>query len=82
MCWHVLNFFNVYMVERFNMKELCSDSQWFGVPFGKQEVADLAARNELRAKQAIRDLGTRYLCHPVHTVTRVKTQFMSTAEIR
>ncbi len=64
------------------MKELRSDSQWFGVPFGKQEAAEMFARNEARAKQAREKLGTQYLCHPVHRVQRANTRFLSSSEIR
>lgn len=75
MCWHVLNFFNPYTVEKFNMKELRSDSQWFGVPFGDKEAKDLAERNAKRVEEAKEKMGKLYLLHPSNRVNRVSHTF-------
>ena len=57
------------------MKELRSDSQWFGIPFGDEDVKDLAARNSKRVEEAKEKMGELYLLHPSNRVTRVSHPF-------
>jgi uncharacterized protein (DUF1330 family) len=36
----------------------------------EQDLKDLQARNEARAKEAIEKMGAKYLCHPDNAVTK------------
>ena len=37
-----------------------------------ESLQELQARNELRAKQIIEQMGSKYLCHPSNFVTKAK----------
>jgi len=37
-----------------------------------EELKELQARNEARAKKMIEEMGTKYLCHPSNFVTKAK----------